>query len=147
MMEKETDYASVPHGYVHCFHASCPQADACLRRLAGRLAPASVPHVLAMNPAAYPPAGEACPWFRPVRRIRMAWGVRQAVGRMPYKEGRGVVSALNRMYSKVTLNRITNHQRPLPPAEQKQIEALFARYGLTDGQVFDRVEMVYDWEG
>ena len=33
----------------------------------------------------------------------------------------------------------------LPPAEQKRIEALFARHGLTDGQVFDRVEMVYDW--
>ncbi len=49
------------------------------------------------------------------------------------------------MYTKVTLNRITTHQRPLSPEEQKRIEALFARYGVTDGNVFDRVAMVYDW--
>ena len=46
--------------------------------------------------------------------------------------------------SEATLNRISHHQRPLSPDEQRVIESLFAEYGVTDGNVFDRVEMGYE---
>lgn len=144
-MEEIFDYNQVPHDFVHCFNAQCPRAEECLRQLAGRNVQPSAMILRVVNPVMCPDAEGGFPQFRPIRKVRMAWGVREAIGRMPYKEGQYVVKALNRMYTKVTLNRITTHQRPLSPEEQKRIEALFARYGVTDGNVFDRVAMVYDW--
>lgn len=144
-MEESFDYNQVPTYFVHCFNARCPRAGECLRQLAARHVTAVRPTLQVVNPAVWPAGDGACGQFHAIRQVRMAWGVRQAIGRMPYNEGRLVVKALNRMYTKVTLSRITNHERPLPPDEQKRIEALFASYGMTDGQVFDRVEMGYEW--
>lgn len=144
-MEESFDYNQVPTYFVHCFNGGCPRAEECLRQLAARHVEPTRPTVEAVSPAVWPADGASCAWFRPIRRIRMAWGVRGAIARMPYNEGRLVVKALNQMYPKVTLNRITTHERPLPPAEQRRIEALFASHGVTDGQVFDRVEMGYEW--
>lgn len=144
-MEENFDYNQVPGYFIHCFNAACPRAGECLRQLAARHVSAVRPVVQAVSPAVWPEGDGTCGQFHPIRKIRLAWGVRRAIGRMPYNEGRLVVKALNRMYTKVTLNRITTHERALPPDEQRRIEALFARYGVTDGEVFDRVEMAYDW--
>ena len=144
-MEETFDYSLVPSYFVHCFNTQCPRAGECLRLLAGRNVTASRPVVQAVSPAVWEAEGKPCVHFHPIRRVRIAWGVRQAIERMPYKEGQNIVKALNRMYTKATLNRITTCQRPLSPEEQTRIEALFARHGVTDGNVFDRVAMVYDW--
>ena len=144
-MEETFDYSQVPSYFIHCFNAQCPRAEKCLRQLAARYVTALRPVVQAVSPAVWEAEGNPCAYFRPIRCVRIAWGVRQAIGRMPYKEGQSVVKALNRIFTKATLNRITTCQRPLSPEEQKRIEALFASYGVTDGNVFDRVEMGYEW--
>ncbi len=144
-MEDSFDYSRVPSYFIHCFNAQCPRAGECLRQLAARHVTALRPVVQAVSPAVWEAEGNPCAYFRPIRCVRIAWGVRQAIGRMPYKEGQSVVKALNRIFTKATLNRITTCQRPLSPEEQKRIEALFASYGVTDGNVFDRVEMGYEW--
>lgn len=144
-MEDTLDYGQVPSYFVHCFNAACPRAGECLRQLAGRHVDASRAVVQAVSPAVWPAGGGACEWFKPMRLVRRAWGVREAIGRMPYRDGRLVVKALNQMYAKATLNRISNHLLPLDEVQQRRIETLFARYGVTGERVFDRVEMVYDW--
>ena len=144
-MEDSFDYNRVPSYFIHCFNAQCPRAGECLRQLAARHVTALRPVVQAVSPAVWEAEGNPCAYFRPIRCVRIAWGVRQAIGRMPYKEGQSVVKALNRIFTKATLNRITTCQRPLSPEEQERIEALFASHGVTDGNVFDRVEMDYEW--
>ena len=144
-MEETFDYSQVPSYFVHCFNAQCPRAGECLRQLAGRHVTALHPVVQAVSPAVWESEDRACAYFHPIRRVRMAWGMRQAIARLPYREGQRVVRKLNQMFTKATLNRISHHQRPLSPDEQRVIESLFAEYGVTDGNVFDRVEMGYEW--
>lgn len=145
MMEENLDYATVPTYFVHCFSSRCPRAAECLRHLAGRHVAPSVPVLRTVNPTMCPDEQGGYPQFRPLRKVRMAWGVRKAIDRLPHGEVKGVVNGLNRMFSKATLNRITTHQRPLSPEEQKAVEALFVRCGVADGEVFDRIEMRYEW--
>lgn len=146
-MEESFDYNQVPGQFVHCFSGDCPRAGECLRQLAGRHVQPSKRVLRAVNPAMCPDEGGDFPMFLPMRTIRQAWGVRRAIERMPYKEGRAVVRGLNRMFKKATLNRISTCQRPLSPAEQRAIERLFVAHGVPEGEVFDRVESVYDWWG
>lgn len=116
-MEDSFDYSRVPSYFIHCFNAQCPRAGECLRQLAARHVTALRPVVQAVSPAVWEAEGNPCAYFRPIRCVRIAWGVRQAIGRMPYKEGQSVVKALNRIFTKATLNRITTCQRPLSPEE------------------------------
>lgn len=146
-MDETFDYGPIPRDFVHCFSSGCPRAGECLRQWAGRHVQPSAQVLRAVNPAMCPDEGGAFPLFLPMRTIRLAWGVRRAIERMPYKEGRAVVRGLNRMFKKATLNRISTCQRRLSPAEQRAIERLFVAHGVPEGEVFDRVERVYDWWG
>ena len=89
-----------------------------------------------------PRAGEL---FQPVRLVQEAWGLRNALDRLPHKEAVAIKKRLNRLYTRPTLSRIMNHQRSIPPAEQAALLKLFAAAGVPADQVFDRVQPSYDW--
>lgn len=145
-MEETFDYSRVPGYFVHCFNAQCPRAGECLRQLAGRHVTASRPVVQAVSPAVWPTGGEACGHFRPVCLVQEAWGLRNALDRLPHKEAVAIKKRLNRLYSRSTLSRLMNHQRSIPPAEQTVLLKLFAAAGVPADRVFDRVQFSYDWK-
>ena len=140
-MEKELDYKCVPDTYAHCFNTNCPRADECLRQLAARHVTAVRPTLRAVNPAVW----ADCGLFQPIRLVQEAWGLRNALDRLPHKEAVTVKKRLNHLYTRPTLSRIMNHQRSIPPAEQAALLKLFAAAGVPADQVFDRVQLSYDW--
>lgn len=147
-MEETFDYGQVPSSFVHCFHAQCPRAGECLRQLAARHVTPVHPVVQAVSPAVWPAVdGAACAWFKPVRLVQEAWGLRNALDRLPHKEAVAIKKRLSRLYTRSTLSRLMNHHRSIPPAEQATLLKLFAAAGVPADQVFDRVQSSYDWTG
>lgn len=140
-MEENFDYSLVPSHFIHCFHTSCPRAGECLRQLAARHVTAVRPTLLAVNPAVW----ADCSLFVPIRPIRVAWGVRNRIDRMPHKEAEGMNSWLNRTYSRMGHSRIVRHLKPLLPADQKLVLEAFHRFGVMDEDVFDYYTYTYDW--
>ena len=143
-MEETFDYGLVPSNFVHCFNTQCPRAGECLRQLAGRHVTASMPRLYVVNPLAWP-AGVPCGEFVPIRPIRLGWGLRKAINRMPHEQAEKMTHWLNRFYPRMTLSRVMNHKRPISPAEQRSILHTFHLLGVTEDDVFDVVKMSYDW--
>ena len=125
-MEESFDYNQVPTYFVHCFNAQCPAVR---------------PTLQVVNPAVW----ADCGLFQPVRLVQEAWGLRNALDRLPHKEAVAIKKRLNRLYTRPTLSRIMNHQRSIPPTEQAVLLKLFAAAGVPADQVFDRVQPSYDW--
>lgn len=141
-MEESFDYNQVPTYFVHCFNARCPRAGECLRQLAARHVTAVRPTLQVVNPAVW----ADCPLFMPIRPIRVAWGVRNCIDRMPHKEAEGMNAWLNRTYSRMGHSRIVRHIKPLMPADQKLVLEAFRRFGVTGEDVFDYCTYTYDWD-
>lgn len=145
-MTTDFDYSQVPSYFTHCFNERCSHADRCLRRLATLHADASRAVVEAVSPAYWPTGNDPCKAFQPIQPIRLAWGLKRILGTLPHNQSRGAASRLNGMFAKTTLYRITNGIRPLSPAEQDRIAAVFSSYGVAKEDVFDRWTDSYDWQ-
>lgn len=141
-MDDSFDYSQLPSSFVHCFNARCPQAGECLRQIAARHVTAVHPVAQAVSPAVW----ADCSLFVPIRRIRVAWGVRNCIDRMPHKEAEGMNAWLNRTYSRMGHSRIVRHIKPLLPTDQKLVLEAFRRFGVTDEEVFDYCTFTYDWD-
>ena len=111
------------------------------RQLTARHVTAVRPTLQVVNPAVW----ADCGLFQPVRLVQEAWGLRNALDRLPHKEAVAIKKRLNRLYTRPTLSRIMNHQRSIPPTEQAVLLKLFAAAGVPADQVFDRVQPSYDW--
>lgn len=98
-MEETFDYSLVPNYFIHCFNTQCPRTNECLRQLAGRHANASRPVVKTVNPAVW----TDCGLFLPIHPIRVAWGVRNCIDRMPYKTAQAMNTWMNRTYNRMGL--------------------------------------------
>ena len=144
-MEETFDYSLVPHDYVHCFNAQCPRAGECLRQLVARHVTADVPRLHVVNPLAYPKEGGTCAQFAPIKPIRLGWGLRKAINRMPHEQAEKMTHWLNRFYPRMTLSRVMNLKRPITPEEQRSILRAFHSLGMTEDDVFDVVTLSYDW--
>ena len=144
-MEETFDYSQVPHDFVHCFNAQCQRAGECLRQFVARHVTADVPRLHVVNPLAYPQEGSVCGQFTPIKPIRLGWGLRQAINRMPHGQAEKMTRWLNRFYPRMTLSRVMNHKRPITPEEQKSILRAFRSLGVTEDNVFDAVTLSYDW--
>lgn len=145
MVTVSFDYSQVPSYFVHCFNDRCPLAGKCLRRLAACHVPPTLLQVHAFNPLAYPPEGADCPMFQPIKEVKIGWGLRQAMLRMSYEDGCKMKKWLNGYYPRMTLSRVMNHKRGIPPAEQAAIVRAFRSFGMRDENVFDQVTYTYEW--
>lgn len=145
-MKDDFDYQSVPLRYLHCFNATCPRKDECLRYLTAIHAPKSTPVVMTLNPAAYPKNADTCDYFRSSRKLRLAWGITALFDKIPYATAVALKGSLHQLYSKSTYYRIVHQERPLLPAEQAEIARIFALKGVNEPLEFDRYTEGYDWD-
>lgn len=100
-MAEEFDYTPVSSQYVHCFNAACPRAGKCLRQLVASQVTTRLKVILTVNPAVWPvnEAEAQCAYFLSMKPIRLAWGMRNTLNRMPSQQDQNIIRALNRMYS------------------------------------------------
>lgn len=139
-------YKNAPGGYHLCLQNDCATAGECLRALAVRDLPEEVYSLTIVNPKLVnPEGGKACPHFRSSQMIRLAYGFKNAMGRVPHGKVGSVRSAICSYMCLRTYYYYQRGQKPLSPKMQKTIISIFKRYGLTEPIEFDRYEWAYDW--
>ena len=136
-------FEDVPKGYVFCF-LDCPLSSRCVLHRAGETVPDGTKFGYAVFPTAR--QGESCSMFKELRVIRGAWGfdhlydpVRATDIAALRAEVKGYLGG-NGSYSRYKLGR-----RLLTPEQQRDILAIFRRYGYTEETQFDHYVDVVDF--
>ena len=85
-MEDNFDYGAVPYNFAHCFNDRCPKGEKCLRHLVAVHSTDLHSIISVVNPKCVPEEGNTCPFYKPVRKIRVAWGVTHLLDTVPHRE-------------------------------------------------------------
>lgn len=139
-------YEHAPRNFALCFLAGCASAGECLRALAGADVGTDREVVPVVNPRLADEGGRGrCPRFKVAERVRVAYGFRRALGRVPAGRVTGVRNAACARMSERTYYRLMRGDRPMLPDEQEHMAALLVAHGAPEPVEFDRYEWRYGW--
>lgn len=139
------DYSRVPYDYDHCFNHQCPRAGECLRHLAGVNIPRDVRSVRCVSPSVWPEGDASCPYFRSIKKIKLAWGVTNLTKGIPSHLATAIRRDVRYLWPHTSYARIRHLERPIRPDTQKRIERIFAYYAPGSHPKYDRVTEEYDF--
>ena len=136
--------ADVPPMFARCFLADCPQADSCLRHLAGLYLPENT----CMGCAVYPNArhDDSCTAFKPTRVVRGAYGFNALFDSVKWRDGAPLRRAIKYMLGgNGPYYRYHHGERLLTPEQQEAILNLVRKRGYTGSLSFDVYRCVVDF--
>ena len=145
-MEEEFNYEAVPYGYAHCFSAHCPKGGECLHHLAAMHSTDRYPTLSVVNPNCIPEDADSCPSFRPIRKIRVAWGIRHLLDHVTYKDADSLKRMMISHFGRGMYYRFYRKERFVTPEQQEYIQRIFRQKGITDQLAFDSYTEEYKWE-
>lgn len=133
----------IPPAFIRCFQSDCPQAETCIRFLAGKHVPADKICGHAVFPTAR--TGSTCKMYRPTRIIRAAHGFTALFANVKQKDDtplrRRIMEYLG---GRSTYYRYHHGERLLTPEQQEWILSLFRQAGYTEELRFDSYQDTYD---
>ena len=144
-MDELFDHNLVPHHYWLCYVERCPQKDNCMRHKACSVMTDTLTH----HPCVLPTAiadGRACPYFKPVRVMRGAWGFNTIFKEVKQKDCarlRDMIKAY--LGGHGTYYRYHRGERLLTEEQQQYIKDVFVSNGYTMGLEFDGYRMSYEF--
>jgi len=143
-IEKQLE-KKVQQGFVTCFHDDCPQHEHCLRWL-GRGYADTTPLVMTCVSMVNPDiGGEACPMYRPDRKVRFAYGFIGLLEQLPKKMGNDLMDRLIGECKRTYAYEHRNGKRPIPPQLQQKIISYLRNQGWEQPVDFDRYSEDYLW--
>ncbi|KAB5347628.1 DUF6078 family protein [Bacteroides salyersiae] len=144
-MEQKTNTLSVPYSYARCYNEQCRQAENCLRRMAALYDTADYPFITILNPVRFPKADGNCSYFQKAEKVRMAWGVKGLLYKIPYEDAVSIKQQLIGHFGKTKYYRFYREERYLTPKEQAYIRQVFRNKGITEEPPFTRYTDEYMW--
>ena len=144
-MNTDFDYEIVPHGYAHCFNDNCSKASSCLRHWVAQHCTANVPLITILSPACFPATSVGCAYFAPIRKMRVAWGVKNLFGNLPYNKASDVRNQIIAYFGRTHYYRIYRKERFISPEDQQVIARIFANNGIAETPIFESYSEVYKW--
>lgn len=145
MTENTTAGMQIPFDYVLCLNDMCPKADICLRWVAAQNVTKETKKITIVNPQSIAEQEGECEHFRSCTKVLFAKGFMALINGLTQLQLPNVTSALIRRFSQRTYYRIRKGERLLSPQEQKEVIAIFRRYGANDPITFDQYIEDYDW--
>lgn len=146
MEENFNYYEAAPGNYSACFSAGCPRRGECLHALVARDIPLDKNTVLALNPKLTADVStQACPFFRKAERVRVAYGFKAAMDRIPAGRARGLKWNMTDLFCTRNFYYLRRGDKPIYPDMQKRIAAALKENGLQGPMEFDRYEWEIDW--
>lgn len=143
-MENTVDFSTMPASYVICWSNNCPMKDNCLRHhgashaLKKRIEPSVNLNLV------HPESGQ-CNMQRPVRKVRVAWGLKHIYDNLPYKLKDAVYTHIHYGIGNTTYYHYYNERKPIMPNVQEFIRNVFKQHGITEPVEFRRYEEIIDW--
>ena len=144
-MEQKTNTLSVPYSYARCYNEQCRQAENCLRRMAALYDTADYPFITILNPVRFPKADGNCSYFQKAEKVRIAWGVKGLLDKIPYEDAVSIKQQLIGHFGKTKYYRFYREERYLTPKEQAYIRQVFCNKGITEEPPFTRYTDEYMW--
>lgn len=130
-LKEAFDKGNTPKQVLFCFQGQCPKSSECVHYLcylargeAEEWGKAVFPKVL---------TEQACPFWAPLRVVRMAWGFDNLFRDVRVKDAPKLRAAMIALFgSKGQYYRFKLGQRKLVPEQQADVKKLFADYGYGD---------------
>lgn len=144
-MEDEFNYEAVPYGYTHCFNAHCPKGKKCLYHLVALHSTNRYPTLSVINPNCIPEDAAACPFFHPIRKIRVAWGIRHLLDNVPHKDAETLKGFMLSHFGRGMYYRFYRKEKFVAPEHQEYIRRIFRQKGITEEPMFDSYTEEYEW--
>ena len=144
-MKPDFDYSLVPYNFVHCLHAQCPQATACLRHQVSLRIPSECEYIHIVNPGRITPVGENCPHFMPDQLRPFALGITHLLDSIPHSDAIVIKRQMVNHFKTHMYYRFYRKERFINPAGQEYIRQLFLDRGITDAPVYDEYVEQYEW--
>lgn len=145
-MENNFNYESVPFIFALCFNQRCVISNNCLHHLAAEHCTPAYPVIHTVNPLRVPEDTETCPYFHSTQKVRMAWGIKHLLDKMPYKEAKLIKSQMLRCFGKPLYYRYYRKEYGLSSEKQEFIRRIFRTTGITEEPVFEYYTEEYVWE-
>lgn len=136
-------FSLLPPSWLFCFLSECPRGEECVHFLSGTVVPDDKKRGFAVFPTALKDGD--CPYFKPIRKIRAAWGFDAILRDVKHRDIEEVRrSIMKYLGNKTAYYRYNNGTRLLSPEQQDWIINLMHSYGYTDELSFDNYQDVYD---
>lgn len=145
IMEDEFNYQAVPYGYTHCFNTHCPKGEKCLRHLVAMHSTNQYPTLSVVNPNCIPEDANSCPSFHPIRKIRVAWGIKHLLDNVPHKDADSLKRMMLSHFGRGLYYRFYREEKFIAPEQQEYIQRIFRQKGITDQPIFDSYTEEFEW--
>ncbi len=139
------DYSEVPAYFAHCA-ADCPQASACLRRLAYDELPADKSFVLMVVPRLLTPSAGACKFFLSSERARYARGFIKMASTLQMARAKDFRDRLIASLGRKKYYKARKGEYVLTPKEQQQVLSLLRSMGANTDIGFDGYTYRHVWQ-
>lgn len=136
----------IPFGFARCYQERCPLKDKCLRYYAAQIEENEANSVLIVNPRLIPEDASQCSYFKSLKKIRVAWGVKHLFDEVPAKLLRSLKSRIIASIGRTRYYRCYRMEQGLMPSEQQFIADAFSKCGLTIKPKYDHYTEEFGWE-
>lgn len=135
----------MPTHYMICLNSGCPCVESCLRHIYAMQYPEEEVSIHALNPRLYPEESSECSYYRPMKKIRLAWGIKDLLHDLPYDSARRIKQSMLSHFGRTRYYCFFREERPLTPAEQTAVQSIFRRNGVESAPAFGRYSEEIDW--
>ena len=144
-MKNDFNYDSTPHSYAHCFNHQCVRSQKCMHHLVAQHCNALPSTICVVNPAWIPEDTSTCSLFQPIRKVRMAWGVRNLLNKIPHEDAVKLKAQIINYFGRTHYYRLYRKEHGLTPEQQNFIRRLFRNKGIAEEPAFESYTEVYQW--
>ena len=120
------------------------RADKCLRRQVTLRMPKERAAVMVINPEHVTSDGEDCTYFIDEKPVLFARGMKHLLDRVPLADATVIKRQMIAYFGKTIYYRCCNKERLIKPKEQKYIQELFRKRGVTETPQYDEYIEYYD---
>lgn len=135
----------IPFGFARCYQERCPLKENCLRYYSAQHEESEANSVLIVNPRLIPEDASKCAYYKGMKKIRVAWGLKHLFDEVPAKQLYSLRSGIIASIGRTRYYRCYRMEQGLTPADQQIIASAFRKYGLTIKPNYDHFTEVYDW--
>lgn len=144
-MKEKNDSLSVPYNFARCFNSQCTQASNCLRHIAAQQDSIDNLYITIINPTRFPADGNHCECFKASVKVSVAWGLKELIESISYKDAVSIRTQLIGHYGKTGYYRLYRGERGLMPKDQAYIKQIFRNKGIKEEPTFQRYTEEYIW--